>query len=270
MTSGIVAVVFDWAGTVVDFGCMAPVEALKTALRAEGVEITEAEARRDMGLAKRDHVRNLLAAPRVREAWIAAKGAAPGEADVDRLHDALEPLMRAAAATYSTLIPGAAELFASLEADGVKVGSSTGYTRSMMADILPLTAAQGYAPDVVICSGETAHGRPSPLPMWKALSDLAAWPARACVKVDDSEVGVAEGAAAGVWSIGLAASGNGVGLGLAEFQALAEDDRAARVATSAAALKAAGADYVVDTVADLPAVLAEIAARIAAGDRPGG
>ena len=99
---------------------------------------------------------------------------------------------------------------------------------------------------------------------------LAAWPARACVKVDDSEVGVAEGAAAGVWSIGLAASGNGVGLGLAEFQALAEDDRAARVATSAAALKAAGADYVVDTVADLPAVLAEIAARIAAGDRPGG
>jgi phosphonoacetaldehyde hydrolase len=270
MTSTIAAVVFDWAGTVVDFGCVAPVEALLSALAAEGVAITEAEARRDMGLAKRDHVRNLLAARRVREAWIAARGAAPGEADVDRLHDALEPLMRTAAAKHSTLIPGAAEVFASLKAAGVKVGSSTGYTRTMMADILPLAAAQGYAPEVVICSGETAHGRPSPLPMWKALSELAAWPARACVKVDDSEVGVAEGAAAGVWSVGLAASGNAMGLSLEAYEALCESERAVRRERSAAPLWAAGADYVINTIADLPITLADIGRRLAAGEGPKG
>lgn len=269
MSHSIVAVVFDWAGTMVDFGCRAPVDALLAAFSAEGVEITEAEARKDMGVAKRDHVRALLAAPRVRGAWTLAKGRAPDETDVDRLHDALEPLMRAAAATHCDLIPGAADLAASLRAQGIKVGSSTGYTRTMMTDILPLAAAQGYAPDVVVCAGETAVGRPSPLPMWKALSELKAWPARACVKVDDAEVGVAEGAAAGVWSIGLAGSGNGVGLSLADYAALSPETRAERVARSAAALKAAGADYVIDTIADLPPLLAEISARIAAGDRPG-
>jgi len=266
----IAAVVFDWAGTMIDFGCVAPVEALLTAFAAEGVGIDTAEARRDMGLAKRDHVRAILAAPRVRDAWTAARGAAPAEADVDRLHDALEPLMRAAAAAHSTLIPGAAALFADLTGRGVRVGSSTGYTRTMMEDILPAAAAQGYAPQVVICAGETAAGRPSPLMMWKALTALRAWPARACVKVDDAAVGVAEGVAAGVWSIGLAASGNGVGLSLADFQALEPADRADRVARSAAALKAAGADYVVDTVADLPPILEEIEARIAAGEGPRG
>jgi phosphonoacetaldehyde hydrolase len=270
VTSPIAAVVFDWAGTMVDFGCRAPVEALLTAFGAEGVAISAAEARRDMGVAKRDHVRAILAAPRVRTAWTQAKGASPTEADVGRLHDALEPMMRAAAAAHSTLIPGAAALVADLTARGVRVGSSTGYTRVMMEDILPLAAAQGYAPQVVICAGETPAGRPTPLMMWKALADLRAWPAKACVKVDDAEVGVAEGAAAGVWSIGLAASGNGVGLSLAEFEALAPDDRAARVARSRAALEAAGADYVVDTVADLGPILDEIAARIAAGEGPRG
>ena len=232
MTSTIAAVVFDWAGTMVDFGCVAPVESLLAAFAAEGLTISEAEARRDMGVAKRDHLRALLAAPRIRAAWPAARGDAPAETDVDRLHDALEPLMRAAAATHSALIPGAADLVAGLRASGVKIGSSTGYTRTMMADILPLAAAQGYAPDVVICAGETAAGRPAPLMMWKALTELRAWPARACVKVDDSEVGVAEGVAAGTWSIGLAASGNGVGLGLEAWQALSPAERSERAAQS--------------------------------------
>ena len=269
MTSTIVAVVFDWAGTMVDFGCMAPVESLRTAFAGGGVEITDAEARRDMGMAKRDHIRAILAMDRVADAWTAANGRDPTDFDVDQLHDAVEPLMRAAAGAHSDLIPGAADLVASLAARGVKIGSCTGYTRTMMADILPLAAAQGYAPASVVCSGETAVGRPSPLMLWKVLSELKAWPARACVKVDDAPVGIGEGVAAGTWTVGLAGSGNGVGLSLADYRALPAADRTARVARSAAALMAAGADYVVESVADLPAVLETIAARIAAGDRPG-
>ncbi|WP_369825765.1 phosphonoacetaldehyde hydrolase [Caulobacter sp. BP25] len=177
--SPIQAVVFDWAGTMVDFGCRAPVLALLEVFAEAGVEITEAEARGDMGRAKRDHIRALLAAPRVAEAWRARHGQTSDEADVDHLHDAVEPKMRAAARDCAALIPGAASLVADLRARGVRIGSTTGYTRPMMADILPLAADQGYAPDVVVCAGETSEGRPSPLMMWKALVDLGAWPSRA-------------------------------------------------------------------------------------------
>ena len=269
MTSTIAAVVFDWAGTMVDFGCMAPVESLRTAFAGEGVAISDAEARRDMGVAKRDHIRAILAMERVAAAWTAAHGRDATEADGDRLHDAVEPLMRAAAGAHSDLIPGAAELAVSLAAEGIKIGSCTGYTRTMMADILPLAAAQGYSPASVVCSGETAAGRPSPLMLWKVLTELKAWPARACVKVDDAPVGIGEGVAAGTWTVGLAGSGNGVGLSLADYRALPAAERTARVAVAAAALMAAGADYVIESVADLPAVLEAIAARIAAGERPG-
>ena len=266
--SPIQAVVFDWAGTMIDFGCRAPVLALREVFAEAGIEISEAEARADMGKAKRDHVRALLALPRVAGVWTERHGAAPTEADVDRLHDAVEPRMRAAARDCASLIPGAAAIIADLRARGVKIGSTTGYTRPMMAEILPLAAEQGYAPDSVICAGETAAGRPSPLMMWKSLVELGAWPARACVKVDDAVVGIGEGLEVGAWTVGLSASGNGVGLEAAALAILPEAERTARVEASAQALRAAGAHYVIESVAHLAPVLADIEVRIERGDRP--
>ena len=65
-------VIFDWAGTMVDFGCMAPVAALLEAFARHGVALDETIARADMGKAKADHVRALLAYPQVAAAWSSA------------------------------------------------------------------------------------------------------------------------------------------------------------------------------------------------------
>ena len=270
MTYPIKAVIFDWAGTMVDFGCMAPVEALIEAFAGQGVVITAEQARRDMGRAKHDHVWAILSDPQVAAVWNAVHGTPPTAADTDLLYRALEPLIEAAATRCADLIPGAAAEAARLRALGVKIGSGTGYTRQMMSGILPRAAAQGYAPGIVVCAGETPSGRPAPLMTWKALVALDAWPAQACVKVDDATVGIEEGRLAGCWTVGLAASGNGVGLCLSDYQALTEPDRRARVGAAADQLRAAGADYVIDTVADLPAALGSIVARMASGERPAG
>jgi phosphonoacetaldehyde hydrolase len=267
--TAIKAVVFDWAGTMIDFGSIAPIEALRTAFAHHAVPISEAEARADMGIAKRDHVRAILALPRVHAAWTNAHGRAPDEADGDRVYADLAPLMREAAARHTTLIPGAAETVAGLRRAGVRIGSCTGYTREMMADILPHASAQGYAPDVVVCAGETAEGRPSPLMMWKVMVELGVWPASGCIKVDDAEVGIAEGRGAGAWTVGVAASGNRVGLSIETLEALQAAERDDRLAEARASLTAAGADFVIDTVADLPPIVEAIAARLARGERPG-
>ena len=256
--SALKAVVFDWAGTMIDFGSRAPVVALMLLFEAEGVPITEEEARADMGMAKRDHIAAILARPRVRAAWAARQGKEPATATVDHLFEAIGPMMLEAANACAVLIPGAADVAAQLRAAGVKIGSCTGYTRDMMAGILPAAAAQGYAPDVLVCAGDTLAGRPSPLMLWQNLVDLGAWPATACVKVDDAAVGIAEGRGAGVWTVGVAASGNSVGLTAEALAALPAEDRAARIAHARKVLEDAGAHLVIDTVADLPAALAQL------------
>jgi phosphonoacetaldehyde hydrolase len=243
-------VIFDWAGTMVDFGCMAPVKALVEAFAQEGVAISAAAARRDMGKTKLDHVRGLLSWPDVDSAWRARYGRAPDERDIESLMGRLGPLMRDNAELAATLIPGARETFEWVKAAGLRVGSSTGYTREMMKPVLARAAEQGYVPDHVVCSGETPTGRPSPLMIYKACADLGVWPLGRVLKVDDAEAGIAEGKAAGAFTVGVA-SGNTLALSPEAFQALSSAERVERVRAAREALQAAGADMVLDSVADL-------------------
>ena len=248
-------VIFDWAGTMVDFGCRAPVAALTEAFAMRGVTLDEAVARADMGKAKVDHVRALLAQPDVAKAWTDAVGAPPDEADVAALMEDLGPLMKEAAAAASELIPGAADAVTRLRAAGLKVASSTGYTREMMAPVLARAAEQGYAPDHVTCAGETPEGRPSPLMIYKACAELGAWPLSRVIKVDDAEAGIEEGRSAGCFTVGVCASGNSIGLSRDALEALPAAERAERVTSARTRLKAAGADLVIETVADLISAL---------------
>ena len=158
---------------------------------------------------------------------------------------------------------GAAATVALLRAKGIRIGSGTGYTREMMAPILSNAAAQGYVPEVVVCAGETPSGRPAPFMTWQALITMDIWPASACVKVDDAAVGIEEGRLAGCWTVGLTASGNGVGLDPDDLAALAPDERRERLAHCEAELRAAGADYVIEDVSKLMPVVHEIAHRLA-------
>ncbi len=269
MTFPVKAVIFDWAGTMVDFGCMAPVKALCEVFAGLGVPITAAEARADMGKAKYDHVTALLAEPDIAARWTAHFGKAPDGADIDRVYALVEPAMVEAAQHAAELIPGSAETYAELLRLGVKVGSGTGYTPEMMAAIRVQAASQGYAPEVVICAGDTPSGRPAPHMAWAALIALDVWPASAAVKVDDAPVGIAEGRHAGCWTVGVAASGNAVGLDHAAFMALDPAARADKVALASAALRAEGADFVIDDVSQLLPVIHRIAAAITAGQAPG-
>lgn len=262
------AVVFDWAGTMIDHGSQAPMGVFVKAFAQFRVEITVAEARGPMGMAKRDHIKTLLAQPRIAEAWTKARGAAPTEADIDAIYAVFVPMNVAVVTDFAQLIEGAADLAGRLRQRGLKIGSTTGYTREIMAPLLPLAAAQGYAPDNLVCAGDLAEGRPTPLMMYRTFLDLGVWPAASVVKVDDTAVGISEGLNAGCWTVGVAMTGNVFGLNPAETAALDGATYHRMRAEAYGTLTRAGAHFVIDSVADLDAVLDEIDGALARGERP--
>jgi len=266
--SAVKAVIFDWSGTVVDFGSRAPAAAFIEVFREFGVHLTVAEARGPMGLPKRDHLRALGSVPRIAAAWRSAHGRGFADADVDRLHDVFEPLTARVAARHADLVPGVAGVVAELRRRGVKIGSTTGYTRPIMESVLPIAARQGFAPDNLVCAGDLPAGRPTPLMMYRCFVELAVWPAAAVVKVDDTAPGIEEATAAGSWAVGVAMSGNAVGLAPERLAGLDAAETARLREDAAAELRAAGAHYVIDTVADLLPVVDAIEGRLAHGDRP--
>lgn len=60
-------IIFDWAGTTVDYGCFAPVRAFMEVFKEYGIEPTMEEVREPMGMLKIDHIRTMLNMPRIKK-----------------------------------------------------------------------------------------------------------------------------------------------------------------------------------------------------------
>lgn len=261
------AVVFDWAGTLLDFGSRAPMGAFVRLFEQFGITLSIEQARGPMGMAKWDHIRALGLLPDVAAQWLARYGQPMSDADVDRLYEVFTPMNAAVVPDFSDFIPGALEVVAALRERGLKVGSTTGYNRPIMEVVSAIAARGGFVPDSLVCAGDLVTGRPTPLMMWRTFAELGiCWPSTV-VKVDDTEVGIEEGLNAGTWTVGVCVSGNAMGLSLADWQALSEEQQIARRAAAADKLYGAGAHYVVDSVADLLPVLDDIQQRLARGER---
>lgn len=262
------AVILDWAGTVVDHGSCAPVQAFVELFRRAGVPITPAQAREPMGTAKRDHIAAILAMPEVAKRWREAIGAVPNEADVDRLYSGFIPIQMEEIARHAGLIPGTVEAVAEFRERGLKVGTTTGYNGLMMDVLIPLAAEGGFNPDCVVASDEVAEGRPAPWMCFTNMTFLGVYPPSACVKIGDTVPDIEAGLNAGLWTIAVTATGNELGLTHEEAAALPPDELRERLDVISQHFTAAGAHYAVPTIADTPSVLDAIAQHLAAGEAP--
>ena len=262
------AVLLDWAGTTMDFGCIAPAVVFVEVFKRRGVPIDMAEARAPMGAHKRVHIQRITELDSVRARWQTRHGRLPNEADVKRMFKEFVPLQLKCLSDYSELIPGTLEAVAELRKRGIKIGSTTGYMTEMMKINLRDAARQGYKPDSTVCASEVPAGRPYPYMCLQNVMNLGVTTVEACVKVDDTVPGVEEGLNAGMWTIGLAVSGNEVGLSLKEWKRLSKAEKEEKRVRAHRRMAQAGAHYTVDTIAEMMPCIDDIETRIRRGERP--
>ena len=263
-------VVLDWSGTTLDAYVIAPAVVFVEVFRNQGVEITMEEAREPMGLRKDLHIKVLTEVPEIRERWKEVKGAHPDQGDVDAMFADFVPLQLECLPQYVTLLPGVAATISQLQAAGIKIGSTTGFTR-VMVDVLEEAAAkQGYIPDAAVAGDEVVNGaRPSPFMLYRYLDLMGVSPIQSVVKVDDTISGVGEALEAGCWGVGVARYSNYMNIdSLDEAATLSEEEIERRVARTRGILEQAGAHYVVDSLAELPEVIEDINTRLTRGEMP--
>jgi len=262
-------VIFDWAGTLVDHGSRAPVAALQDVFATAGVPVTVAEARLSMGVAKRDHIRAILRLPRVAEAWFLQHAGAPGEPDVDRLYADFLPKQTECLGRFSGLIEGVLRTAEELRARGIRIGSTTGYTRAMLDFLVERTRVQGFTPDCAICPQDVpGGGRPAPWMCYLNAIRLETSPLWSMVKIGDTPSDIEEGLNAGMWTVGITRTGNEVGLTEEEWAVSSTTENAEAMARARQRLLQAGAHYLAESVGECMDTIDEIADRIGCGDRP--
>ena len=250
-------VILDWAGTLVDFGCRAPMVAFLEAFEACAVPIDEALARKPMGAHKRDHVREILTDADVIERVRTSCDRNIDDAFIDEIYAAFTRRLLQVLPDHAEPIPGAVATLLWLRQRNIAVGTTTCYTRAMMDVLEPMARAAGIQPDVVVCADEVPQGRPAPWACFRIAERLARFPLRHAVKVGDTPADIAEGLNAGMQVVAISETGNEVGLTEAQLDQLPPGERRQRVAMAETRLVAAGATTVLRSVAELPAWLEE-------------
>lgn len=245
-------VIFDWAGTTVDYGCFAPVQAFVEIFRHFGIEPTMEEVREPMGMLKRDHIKTMLGMKRIHDLWVEKYGKEPTEADVDAMHDLFQEKLMGILDQFADPKPHVVETVAKLREMGIKIGSTTGYTDAMMEIVVPKAKEQGYEPDAWFSPNAVNNmGRPYPYMIFENMKALQISSVEKVIKVGDTLSDIREGKNAGVYTIGVVEGSSELGMTKAEYEALGEQERENAVQKVTERFLAAGADKVILHMAQL-------------------
>jgi phosphonoacetaldehyde hydrolase len=261
-------VVVDLAGTTVDYGSSAPAGAFVELFRRHQIDISQAQARGPMGLHKKDHIRTIANFPEVKAAWQQVHGMLWTEDTIEALYQEFIPIQIECLPRSGKLIPGTVEAVKRLHELEIKIAVTTGYNEDMMDIVLKGAEEQGFVPDTTWCATQVATGRPAPWLIYRSMEALGIYPPEAVVKIGDTLPDIEAGLNAGVWTIGVAKTGNMIGLNEAELEALSADEYETRLSSAYHQMYQAGAHYVVDSISDCPEIVVEISKRLAAEDRP--
>jgi phosphonoacetaldehyde hydrolase len=253
------AVVFDWAGTTVDFGSFAPVAAFGKAFAAFGLTPTIEETRAPMGMQKRAHIQAMLMGERLSALWRETNGRPFTDKDVSEIYARFEPELFAVLESHADLLPGVADTVARIREMGVRIGSTTGYTAAMMEIVAASAAAAGYAPDCLVCPDEVGGiGRPYPYMLWRNLEKLRVLSAGEALKVGDTAADMQEGKNAGCFCVGVIKGSCMLGLRAAELNDMRADERRRAFAETERRYMQAGADTVIEDITALPALIEQM------------
>lgn len=254
--SQIKTVIFDWAGTTVDYGCFAPVQAFAEAFRAYGIDPTVEEIRKPMGMLKIDHVRTMLSMDRIRELWKAQQKRDWREEDVQAVYLLSEKKILEILPDFTELKPGVKETVEELRNRDIRIGSTTGYTDEMMRIVVPAAEKKGYAPDFWITPDSTGGiGRPYPYMIFRNMEALKSASVAEVMKVGDTVSDIREGKNAGVFTVGVIEGSSEMALTEAEYNALSEAEKEEKKELVRKKYMEAGADAVVDDIRGILAYL---------------
>lgn len=247
------AVIFDWAGTTVDYGSFAPVQAFMEVFKEYGVEPTFDEVRKPMGMLKIDHIRTMLAMPRIAECWKTVHGAEATEEDAQALYAIFEEKLMQILDQFAEPKPDTLDAVAKLREMGVAIGSTTGYNDTMMSIVALAAAKAGYEPDAWFSPDSTENkGRPYPYMIYRNMEALGISDVRRVLKIGDTVADIKEGKNAGAVTAGVVIGSSVMGLTQAEFEALTPEEQEKLCKETQQKFYDAGADVVFMTLAEVP------------------
>ncbi len=268
MSEKVKGIIFDWAGTTVDYGCFAPVITFMEIFSDYKIKLTLEEIMEPMGIHKKEHIKTLLELDRIKKLWISKYGAEPDEGNVDELYVRFEPKLISKLKDFAEPNPYVVSVVKELKTMGLKIGSTTGYTRKMMNELVPYAEKKGYSPDNIVTSDEVIKGRPHPFMCYKNALDLGIYPLETIIKVGDTIADIREGVNASMWSVGIVLGSSLLGMTKEETEKCDPGILKQKMEKVEEKFSKSGAHFVIDDIRDLPPLVGLINSKLEKNEKP--
>lgn len=264
-------VILDWAGTTVDYGCMAPVHVFFDIFRMIGIEPTIEEVRAPMGSLKWDHIKMMLSMPRISRLFEEKMERPFTDRDVDQLHDAFEPKLLEILPRFAEPIEHVVDTVQQLRGLGLRIGGTTGYNDAMMQIVASKAEMNGYAPDYWLTPDSVqGRGRPYPYMIYANMIQLDLGMPSQIVKVGDTKSDMQEARNAGVWAVGIVKGSSILGLTQEEVNEMEPATLKILVEAAKQQFMECGAHYVIEDMSQLPNLIEAINITLLGGGRSHG
>ncbi len=260
-------IIFDWAGTTVDYGCFAPVQVFLEIFKEKGIEVTLEEARGPMGMLKIDHIKAMLSTDRVSALWKNKYDRDWNENDINELYKNFESKLFKILADYTEPVPNCIDTINILKNQGLKIGSTTGYTQEMMDIVTAGAKEKGYQPDYYTTPSSFPAGRPAPYMIYHNMLTLKEEDTDCVVKIGDTISDIKEGRNAKVWTVGILKGSSELGLSLEEVNSLSAEELKEKIDKTASKMLSAGAHFVIEDISKVPFIIEIINNKLLNGER---
>lgn len=245
-------VVFDWAGTTVDYGCMAPVYAFKQAFESFGICVTMQEIRAPMGLSKIDHIKAMLKMSRINNEWQMKYKEFPVEANAKEIYKIFENSLLKTLADFATPKKYAIDVVNELRKNNIHIGSTTGYTKQMMQIVEKGAEGFGFKTDYIVTPEDVQNlGRPYPYMIFENMKKFKIESVSQVIKIGDTVADILEGKNAGVKTLGVIEGSSVMGFTESEFKNLSDAEKQNQIQIAKEKFINAGADAVVYDLKEL-------------------
>lgn len=256
------AVIFDLAGTTIDYGNQAPALAIRKAFKQFGVEVSLKELQCNAEWEPLVQIKRIMTESDVQKRWYIKHPDVSLEEGISQVAKWFNRNILEILPQIAKVKSGLPTLISYFRTQGIRFATTTRYTNEMLAKILPLVSEQGFDPQINITAADFEDSADvGPEMVRQAMTKLRIRNAQSVIKVGDTPRDIYEGKAAGVITIGMIEGSSLIGLSQSEFSVLPFAHRNSLKNRVAAELEKAGADYVVENTKDLMRLIKELDAE---------
>ena len=259
------ACIFDLGGTIVDKYSLSPLLSLQKAYSLKKLYVPNKLIIKDMGKHKFEHIRELCNENLINTQFRIHNDRDISTIDMESIFNDFNDIQIQYMNMNLNIIPETSSIIHYLRQNDIKVGITTGFNNVQMNIAVDKLRYNHIIIDSAVSSEFSS--RPLPHMIRKNMNNLQIEDPKQVIKIDDTCVGIQEGINAGCYTVGVARWS--VNMDMFSLDTLTKEAFTEacfnhtdiinhKLIESRRRLKEAGADFVIDTLDELPSIIKSI------------